>query len=320
MMQPLNVSVVIPTFNRPALLAQAVKSVLNQTCPALEIIIIDNGSGSGCLSELSKIADSHDSIVFTRLETNKGPGFARNLGIEKSRGDWILFLDDDDLIGPDFIGTCLESIRREKDAEMVMTRAFCFTKGRLPSYPRDAIGAVNLGAYQKDRITTMLLNGITIGSCLIRKDLIGPIRFKEDIWHGEDTIFWFMVMQKVKILAINDVAFSGVRQHQNQMTLKNIAYNPDGSPSLPKETYVGAMLDSMRTGNSWHEFTMKVIFRRIADGVWYSPSIIALLSKHPFYAVKILKILVGKRLYRYAVMMKYKIFKNQSPDFTWIQN
>lgn len=319
-MQPFSVSVVIPTFNRPVLLAQAVRSVLNQTCPALEIIIIDNGSDSGCLNELSQIADSNDSIIFVRLRSNKGPGYARNLGIEKSRGDWILFLDDDDLICPDFIETCFESIRREQNAEMVLTRAVCFTEGLATSYPRDAIGALNLGAYKKDRMTTMLLNGITVGSCLIRKEVVGSVRFREDIWHGEDTIFWFMVMQKVKTLAINDVAFSGVRQHKGKITLKNASYNPDGSPSMPKETYVETMLESMRYRNFWNEFTMKVIFLRIADDTWYSPSIIVLLSSNLFYAVKIMSILIRKRLYRYAVMLKYKIFKNKSPDFTWIQN
>jgi Glycosyltransferases involved in cell wall biogenesis len=97
-MRQFNVSVIIPTFNRPILLAEAVRSILDQTFRSLEIIIIDNGSDSEHWDELFRIGNSHDSINLVRLQSNKGPGYARNIGISKSKGDWILFLDDDDIL------------------------------------------------------------------------------------------------------------------------------------------------------------------------------------------------------------------------------
>ncbi len=320
MMHPITVSVIIPTFNRSMFLAEAVQSILNQTVRAKEIIIIDNGSDSEHESEFSRINNLHESITLIRLPSNKGPGHARNLGISRASADWILFLDDDDVLSPDFIETCFENIRREPDAEMILTRAVCFRKGHPVSYPRDAIGAVNLRAYEKeDRITAMLIHTVTIGSCLVRKEVIGSLRFREDIWHGEDTLFWFLMMQKIKRLAINDRAFSGVRQHPDKLTSKKNACNPDGSPVLSKETYIRIMLDSIQQKDSWNEFTLKVICQRVADDSWYSRSMLILLMSNPLYGAKMMTLLVQKRLYRYRIMLMEKLFAGKL-DFTWLPN
>jgi len=319
-MQQFSVSVIIPTFNRPALLAQAVRSVLDQTSRALEIIIIDNGSNPEHLNELSKIGNSNNLINIVRLQSNKGPGYARNIGIEKSKGDWILFLDDDDILAPDFLEACFESIRFEENVEMIIARAVCFREGSPVFYPQDAIGAINLRPYKKDPITTMLINGITIGSCLVSRKSIGSLRFREDIWHGEDMLFWFSLMQNINKLTTTDTAFSGVRQHSDKITLRNNPFHPDGSPARSKETYIRLMLNSMENKNRWNEFTLKIIFQRIADNSWYSPSMIELLMNNPLYGVRILILLIRKRLYRYRITLTDKFLKRKPMDFTWLQS
>ncbi len=316
-----SVSVIIPTFNRPAFLVEAVKSVLNQTVRPEEIIIVDNGSASEFGAELSRIAHLHSSLSLIRLPSNKGPGCARNIGLAKSNGDWILFLDDDDVLSPDFIESCFESLRREKNAEMIITRAVCFTKGRPVAYPRDAIGAVNLEAYiNGDRVTAMLIHTLTIGSCLVRKNIIGSLRFREDIWHGEDTLFWFLLMQKIEKLTINQKTFSGVRQHPDKLTMQTDFHNPDGSPILSKETYVRMMIDSMDEKNAWNEFTLKIICQRVADNSWFSPSMFWLTMRNPVYGARIMILLAKKRLYRYQMTLKDKILNRKPPDFTWLPN
>lgn len=314
-MQQIRVSVIIPTFNRPLYLAEAVQSILNQTCPATEIIIIDNASVAEHNLALSRIGNLHPSIHLTRLDSNRGPGHARNAGLMQSRGDWILFMDDDDVLSPDYIETCQECIRCDEKAEMVITRAFCFTKGRPVCYPRDAIGAVNLSSYKDDRITAMLINTITIGSCLVRKELIGSLRFREDLWHGEDTLFWFVLMQKMKKHAVNEKAFSGVRQHEDQLTRKK---NTEDAGVLIKETYVRMMLDSLLKRNAWNEFTLNIILQRVADGSWHSAAMMRRLMSDPLYGVRILMLLARKRLWRYQLMLSYKISKKKTPDFSWL--
>jgi glycosyltransferase involved in cell wall biosynthesis len=318
-MQDFRVSVVIPTFNRPGYLSQAVRSVLAQTYRAHEIIIIDNGSAPEYSSELSSIGSRHAAIRLLSLESNKGPGHARNRGISEAAGDWMLFLDDDDVLSPDFIEACFESVRLEPKADMVIARAICFRNDLPACYPGDAMGAINLDMYKKDPITTLLLNGIAIGSCLVSKRAVGPLRFREDIWHGEDTIFWFGLMRNIRALAVADRAFVGVRQHHDKITLMNNSLNPDGSPARPKETYIGIMTDTVEEQDCWNKFTLKVIFRRIADNSWYSLSMAVLLLGSPVYGLRIVGMLVRKRLYRRAVMITNKIFGRKPYDFTWLQ-
>jgi len=93
------VSVIIPVYNRPQMLAEAVQSVQEQTWANLEIIIIDDGSTDQTASVAEGLA-ARDSRVIVRTIQNGGPGAARNAGIAVSRGDFIQFLDSDDLLLP----------------------------------------------------------------------------------------------------------------------------------------------------------------------------------------------------------------------------
>lgn len=89
------VSVIIPFFSNRSWLEKALESVFSQTYPSIEIIIVDDGS----TEDISNIADNYTNVSLYRIE-NSGAGTARNLGIEKSRGEYVAFLDSDDLWFP----------------------------------------------------------------------------------------------------------------------------------------------------------------------------------------------------------------------------
>lgn len=91
--QPL-VSVIIPTYNRPALLKRAVLSAQEQTYQNLEIIIVDDASNDDTENVVRGFNDNR--IKYVKHNTNRGGSAARNTGIETSRGEYIAFLDDDD--------------------------------------------------------------------------------------------------------------------------------------------------------------------------------------------------------------------------------
>lgn len=88
------VSVVIPTRNRPDMVARAVVSALEQTYQALEVIVVIDGPDPDTVGELGRIADPRLTVV--ALERNHGAAEARNIGVRRARGGWIAFLDDDD--------------------------------------------------------------------------------------------------------------------------------------------------------------------------------------------------------------------------------
>jgi len=95
----MDVSVVIPTRNRSALLAMTLRSVLRQQRVNLEVIVVDEGSTDDTASTLAAVTDTRLRII--RHDTPQGLSAARNRGAHEARGQWLAFVDDDDLWAPD---------------------------------------------------------------------------------------------------------------------------------------------------------------------------------------------------------------------------
>ena len=87
------VSIIIPTYNRAKLVTEAVQSALSQTYTNFEILVIDDGSTDNTEEMLKKY---DNDIKYIKTERS-GPGRARNLGISRAKGEFIAFLDSDDL-------------------------------------------------------------------------------------------------------------------------------------------------------------------------------------------------------------------------------
>jgi hypothetical protein len=98
--QPPLVTTIIPVFNRPALVLDAVDSVLAQSYRPIEIIIVDDGSTDDTPEVADRLAKQHEGIVRVIHAANRGPGLAREAGRLAARGDYIQHLDSDDLLLP----------------------------------------------------------------------------------------------------------------------------------------------------------------------------------------------------------------------------
>jgi len=97
-MQP-QVTVVVPTHNRRALLAQTMRTVLWQRDVDLEVIVVDDGSTDGTKDVVAAISDPRVRLL--RIDAPEGVSVARNLGAAAGQGEWLAFCDDDDLWAPD---------------------------------------------------------------------------------------------------------------------------------------------------------------------------------------------------------------------------
>ena len=98
------ISVVIPTFNRVRQVQSALKSVLAQTHTEFEIIVVDDGSTDGTYEALQRIATlrkTDEKRVRHIIQPHQGQSVARNRGIDEARGEWIAFLDSDDVWVPE---------------------------------------------------------------------------------------------------------------------------------------------------------------------------------------------------------------------------
>ncbi|MAO65623.1 MAG: glycosyl transferase [Balneola sp.] len=157
------VSVIIPTHNRLDLVRRAVDSVLNQTYPNIEIIVVDDASELNVQNHLPK----EPNIQVLRNEVNKGGCFSRNQGIKKAKGIYINFLDDDDIFFPEKISKQVECFKESADPKlgMVTSHALDERSGKLIRKFNRVQGNIYrdlLSYYAVSGIETMLFKAETI--------------------------------------------------------------------------------------------------------------------------------------------------------------
>ena len=104
------VSVIIPTYKRGYCIVACLRSVLAQSFGELEIIVVDDASGDDTQAQVASVADPR--ILYLQHETNQGGAVARNTGIARARGEFIAFLDSDDLWLPDKLEKQIVSLQR----------------------------------------------------------------------------------------------------------------------------------------------------------------------------------------------------------------
>lgn len=113
------ISIIIPVYNAEKYLKECLASVLSQTYSNLEVICVNDGSKDNSLSILEEYAIKDNRIrVFSKENEGKGAAGARNLGLSKATGEYVMFLDSDDFFEPDLVETLVSAVE-EYDADLV---------------------------------------------------------------------------------------------------------------------------------------------------------------------------------------------------------
>ncbi|MFC6718694.1 glycosyltransferase family 2 protein [Natrialbaceae archaeon GCM10025810] len=123
------VSVIIPTYDRPEMLVEAVESVVAQDYPSLELIVVDDGSSSPAEEALSGVVPDGFAFRCLRHETNRGANAARTTGIREANGDVLAFLDDDDRWKPEKIGIQVSALRDDDIGVAIVGQEFTTKHG-----------------------------------------------------------------------------------------------------------------------------------------------------------------------------------------------
>ena len=179
MPEPL-VSVIIPTHNRKELLLNAVKSVLAQTYPTYEIIIVDDyGNADIALKEYV------DVVRIIRIPHTPYPAEARNIGLEHAFGKYIAFLDDDDTWLPEKLSYQIEVLEKNPDIGLVCSNAYLY-----PSDDNNALLITWNVKNEHDMLNQEILRDFVIQSTsVIRSSLLeytGNFYAGADLLIGED--------------------------------------------------------------------------------------------------------------------------------------
>ena len=147
------VSVIIPNYNGEKYIYKCINSVLNQTYKNIELIIVDDGSTDGSYSIIEEYDNKYENIIAI-YQQNLNASIARNKGIEKSSGEYLIFIDSDDILYPDAIKKMVSKIE-EDNSDMVI--------GNFNVIDENDINLNKCTFANSDRIerNPIVLNGIT---------------------------------------------------------------------------------------------------------------------------------------------------------------
>lgn len=213
------VSIIVPIYNKEKLLSRCILSILNQDYKNFELLLVDDGSTDHSISVCKEYAKKDNRVkVFSKQ--NGGVSSARNFGIEKANGDFLLFVDSDDYIDQKLVSTFLDNYEEN-------TLSICSFKNLFPKSVTDCIlddCSSSLKLLLKNYCSVKNINAIICSVCnkFYNLTLIRDynIRFDERTSFGEDFIFnceYFKRCSNVKCLSDtlyyydNSVKNSGVK-------------------------------------------------------------------------------------------------------------
>lgn len=229
------VSVIITSKDRPFYLAQAARSALDQIHPVYEIIIVDDGSKKELLERIADIKKLSPIINIFYLQESRGPSYARNFALDKASGEFVIFLDDDDLIHPGMIASSLPLFNGKVD--IVISWFACFFSSndnpeQMTASQREMSKKTPLKFVRPVYQTRcedlearpfheLLCYPHPIHSLLIRRRSLGNVRFPEELRIGEDRYFYLELVSQGCRIKCNSKINAFYRRHNGNQTCQD---------------------------------------------------------------------------------------------------
>ena len=206
----MNISVIIPTFNRKETLKRAIQSVLIQSYTPYEIIVIDDGSDDGTKEWLK---DNFPNVKYI-YQMNSGVSSARNKGIKFARGDWIALLDSDDEWLPSKLKDQANEIESNPAAKFLHTNEIWIRNGvRVNQMKKHK----KYGGYIFEKCLDMCR--ISPSSVLIKKDIFDEIgMFDETLKVCEDYDLWLRFASKYPVHFLDQPLIKKYGGHSDQLS------------------------------------------------------------------------------------------------------
>lgn len=200
----LKVSVIIPSFRPGAYVIECLDSIINQTLRRddYEVIIVLNGEKEPYLSMLNNKIACHNNmrVIYT---SEPGVSNARNIGLDIARGEYITFIDDDDIVSPHYLEALLECI--EKDPEGIIACSNVKTLDGNSNIGEDYISQAFKRALRRPKNNSVFTRrSFLSSSCckLIPVKIIGDRRFNTNVRLSEDALFMASISDRIKRVMI----------------------------------------------------------------------------------------------------------------------
>ena len=190
------ISVIIPVYNGEKTIRETIESVLNQTFSNLELIVVNDGSQDSTLNIISSIKDPRLQVLSHK---NTGKSISRNRGIDKADGEFISFLDADDLWTPDKLEAQLKALQANPQAAVAYSWVDYIDENGDFFRSGNHI-TINGNAYEKMLIQNILENG---SNPLIRKQALTEVGyFSESLKHAEDWDMWLRLAARYNFVTV----------------------------------------------------------------------------------------------------------------------
>lgn len=185
------ISVIMPAYNMEAYIGESIVSVLSQTFPDLELIVINDGSTDDTSNVVRHFSDDRIRLI---EQNNQGVSAARNAGLDAARGEYVSFLDADDLWDITFLQSLFAAISNHTFAYSGYRKLH--ENGRISRYKYKYCS----GNILKD--TLRMITWVHFGAMLIDSRILDGIRFTEGCKSGEDLEFIYKVLSRADSAAV----------------------------------------------------------------------------------------------------------------------
>jgi len=186
----LKFSIILPTFNRAHLISKAIKSIINQTFENWELIIIDDGSTDNTREVIKTFVKSDERIIYL-YQKNKERSAARNNGIRNASGEFICFLDSDDLYYKTHLEEFKKLILKNKSQKGLYFSGV--------SYGKYCNNKEEYNLSYSNNIEFVLINTIGTSRACVSKALLKENLFNEKIRISEDKELWVRILKNHKL-------------------------------------------------------------------------------------------------------------------------
>lgn len=188
---PIFISIIVPVYKVEQYLPKCIESILAQTYQNWELLLIDDGSpdNSGNICDEYALKDSRIKVFH---KVNGGVSSARNLGLEKSCGEWIWFVDSDDTIETNALHNINKHIKKADGSEL----CFYFGMNKIQHFKTTVLSHARKRIFVSDFILRLLSYQVVTGPVLYiyKKNCIKSIKFDTTLRIGEDLCFHYLVM------------------------------------------------------------------------------------------------------------------------------
>ncbi|MBC7494212.1 MAG: glycosyltransferase family 2 protein [Flavobacterium sp.] len=183
-------SIIVPLYNKKKYIAKTIQSVLNQTFINFELVIVNDGSDDKSELEVLKF---NDSRIYLYQQNNKGVATARNVGIKNAKGNYICFLDADDIWKPDFLQTFKKYIDLVPD-QKVFSCQFEIETARTTFVPKYSIKKTNDFEIVNFFKASFKESVLWTSSAAFEKSVFDDVgTFDQNLQNSEDTDLWIRI-------------------------------------------------------------------------------------------------------------------------------